>query len=136
MASRRRIGVATATIAVIAFATAISARPCVAQEQFITVHSGGLDGCLVSPKDEGLKRALRMLGDRIMELPEETGDHSMPAPVIRMARARDEFAPCELLDRNGKRSLVELVDPGKRDRVDARIGFEQQTPVFTVEKRS
>lgn len=49
-----------------------------AADDAITVYCAGVDGILVDEKDQSLRRALHMLGDRLAELPEEIGDPSMP----------------------------------------------------------
>lgn len=51
----------------------------------IAFYSAGLDAILIDPKDQSLLRALRMLDDRVLELPRETGDREMPAPAIKFA---------------------------------------------------
>ncbi|MCA9281423.1 MAG: hypothetical protein H6812_08850 [Phycisphaeraceae bacterium] len=50
----------------------------------IVVQSGGIDALLVDKKDAGLKRALMMLDDRLLELPAELQEDDMPAGMIKM----------------------------------------------------
>lgn len=67
-------------------APAQQAKPAAAaNNDALTVYSAGLDALLVDPKDAGLLRALHMLDERVLELPRETGDESMPAPAIQLA---------------------------------------------------
>ncbi len=49
----------------------------------IVVQSGGIDALLVDKKDAGLKRALMMLDDRLLELPAELDQEDMPAGMIK-----------------------------------------------------
>lgn len=56
-----------------------------ASNDALTVYTSGVDGLLVDPKDAGLLRALKMLDERVLELPRETGDERMPAPAIQLA---------------------------------------------------
>lgn len=56
-----------------------------AQKDALVAHSAGIDAILVDPKDAGLLRALKMLDERVLELPREVEDESMPAPAIQLA---------------------------------------------------
>lgn len=49
----------------------------------IVIQSGGIEALLVDEKDAGLKRALMMLDERILELPAEVDDPNMPAGMIK-----------------------------------------------------
>ncbi|HVP73035.1 MAG TPA: hypothetical protein VMS30_04805 [Phycisphaerales bacterium] len=51
----------------------------------LVVYSAGADALLSDPKDAGLLRALKMLDERVLELPREVEDESMPAPAIQLA---------------------------------------------------
>lgn len=64
------------------FALAQPARQ--APQDAIIVQSAGINAMLVDRKDAGLKRALMMLDDRILELPAETDEPEMPAGMIKM----------------------------------------------------
>ena len=52
-------------------------------DPLLYVYSGGLDALLVDPRDEGLLRALRMLDDRLLEVPGEVGA-DFPPSIIRL----------------------------------------------------
>jgi hypothetical protein len=51
----------------------------------LIVYSAGLEAIAPDAKDAGLVRALRLLEDRVIELPGETGWWQLPAPAIRLA---------------------------------------------------
>src|SRR5688572_4716589 len=51
----------------------------------LVIYSAGADALLSDPKDAGLLRALKMLDERVLELPREVEDESMPAPAIQLA---------------------------------------------------
>lgn len=49
----------------------------------MSFHCAGADALFVDPRDVGLRRALSMLDDRLLELPEEVGEE-LPLDVMRM----------------------------------------------------
>jgi hypothetical protein len=49
------------------------------------VYSAGLDEMLVDEKDRGLLEALRLLDDRLVELPAELDHPEVPVPMIQLA---------------------------------------------------
>jgi len=51
----------------------------------VTVKSAGLEALLSDPRDASLVRALRMLDDRVMELPRELDEDEIPADAITFA---------------------------------------------------
>ncbi len=53
-------------------------------EDVLVFYSAGLDGLLVDPRDQGLKNALRLIDDRIMELPAELDEPEIPAPAFQL----------------------------------------------------
>jgi hypothetical protein len=59
-------------------------QPNEASPHALTFYSAGLEGILVDPKDKGLAAALRMLDDRVLELPAEL-EEPIPGPPIQFA---------------------------------------------------
>ncbi|MCY2959741.1 MAG: hypothetical protein NTY35_06210 [Planctomycetota bacterium] len=57
----------------------------IASGDTLYVWSGGLDALLVDPKDEGVREALRHMGERMLELPEEMEDPEFPADALDLA---------------------------------------------------
>ncbi|MHC4992971.1 MAG: hypothetical protein ACYTGC_18510, partial [Planctomycetota bacterium] len=51
----------------------------------LVVYSAGLEKVLVEEKDRGLLEALRLVDDRLVELPAELDEPGMPIPVIQLA---------------------------------------------------
>jgi prepilin-type processing-associated H-X9-DG protein len=51
----------------------------------LVVYSAGMEAMLVDPRDAGLVRALKMLDERIGELPRELDEDEIPAPAIQLA---------------------------------------------------
>ncbi|HWB20702.1 MAG TPA: hypothetical protein VG711_10405, partial [Phycisphaerales bacterium] len=50
----------------------------------LVVESGGVQGLFVDEKDQGLKKALQMLDQRLAELPKEFGNNDIPPGAIEM----------------------------------------------------
>lgn len=50
----------------------------------LLVHSGGLEALLVDPKDQGVLKALRMIDQRVLELPGELHQAQMPAAAMQL----------------------------------------------------
>ena len=55
------------------------------QADALTIYSAGLEAVLADPKDQGVLRALRMLDDRVLELPNELNQPEVPGPAIQLA---------------------------------------------------
>ena len=53
-------------------------------DEALTAYSSGLEGMLVDEKDDGLKRALLMLDERVAELPAELNEPEMPGPMLQL----------------------------------------------------
>ncbi|MHC4218195.1 MAG: hypothetical protein ACYSU7_07020 [Planctomycetota bacterium] len=51
----------------------------------LVVYSGGLEKLLVDDKDQGLLEALRLLDNRLVELPAELDRGDIPVPMIQLA---------------------------------------------------
>jgi hypothetical protein len=60
-------------------------RPAEAAGDALVVYSAGLDELLVDDKDRGLLEALRLVDDRLVELPAELDEPGMPVPMIQLA---------------------------------------------------
>src|SRR5687767_1229314 len=73
------IAASSITSALAAQAPARDAPPAAQQQHAITFYSAGLEGILVDPKDKGLAEALRLIDERVFELPGEL-DQPIPAP--------------------------------------------------------
>jgi prepilin-type processing-associated H-X9-DG protein len=69
-------------VAVVAIARPPQAK---AGDEALMVYSAGLDGLLVDERDEVLKQALKLLDERVLELPRELDEPDMPAPILRTA---------------------------------------------------
>lgn len=79
---------AIALVAVASFAqnnNNTAAKPQAAAGDAITFYSGGLEQALPDPKDAVLVKALRLIDQRLGELPRETGDRDMPAAALQFA---------------------------------------------------
>ncbi|MGI9012807.1 MAG: hypothetical protein ACR2GY_00990 [Phycisphaerales bacterium] len=50
----------------------------------LRVYSAGIDRLLVDEKDQGLRTALKMIGPRLAELPDDVGDDDIPGPLLHM----------------------------------------------------
>lgn len=77
------VGMLSGSIALSPVTFALGQQPEPAQDA-IVIQSAGIDALLTDAKDAGLKRALMMLDDRLLELPVETGEHDMPAGMVKM----------------------------------------------------
>ncbi len=76
----RGIAVGVTGAAVLGLASAPQA---FGQDDAIIVYSAGLEKMLVDDKDQGLAAALRLVNDRIGELPGELDEPEIPAPAIQ-----------------------------------------------------
>lgn len=56
-----------------------------AADDAIVIHSRGLDAFLVDDKDQALREALHLVGERLAELPEEMQNPQMPGALLQMA---------------------------------------------------
>lgn len=56
-----------------------------ASNDAVVVYSSGLEAVLIDPKDKGLVTALRLLDDRVAELPRELNKPQMFAPIAQLA---------------------------------------------------
>jgi len=57
----------------------------IASGDMLYLWSGGLDALMVDPKDAGVRDALRQLGARLLELPDEMGDPEFPGDALDLA---------------------------------------------------
>jgi prepilin-type processing-associated H-X9-DG protein len=81
---RRQLAAMGALAAAAALGPA-GAPPASAGDDALVLYSAGLDRLLVDEKDQALLGALRLVDDRLAELPAELNRHDIPVPMIRLA---------------------------------------------------
>jgi hypothetical protein len=94
-------------------------RPAEAGSDALVVYSAGLDEMLVDEKDQGLLEALRLVDDRLVELPAELDEPGIPVPMIELAL--DVLASPFLL----RTGALDDADPGAGPPFYAQIALKE-----------
>lgn len=92
----------------------------VASGDMLYLWSGGMDALLVDPKDHGVRDALRHMGARMLELPEELEEPEFPGDAIDLALAAF-MGPMSL-------SVGPAEDPDSGMPIRAQMEFRNATP--------
>ena len=103
-------GSVTLTISLLAAPTATAG-------DALLVYSGGLERIMVDAKDQGLVKALRLVNDRVGELPAELENPMIPVPIIQLAY---DLLTNQALLRAG---IIEDADPQAGPPFYAQINF-------------
>lgn len=96
--------------------------PVAAAGDVLVVHSAGIEGLLADPRDRGLLKSLRMVGQRLLELPAELEQPGLPAPLVEL-----------VLDMLGNPFVLQVglldgADPGGGPPVHAQLTFLETDP--------
>ncbi|MEM7228710.1 MAG: hypothetical protein AAF432_07840 [Planctomycetota bacterium] len=87
----------------------------------IVIQSAGIEALLADPKDAGLVRALRLLDDRVLDLPRELNDDDIPAPAVKLAL---DMLMSPMTFRGG---IIEGVDFGEEPPFYLQLDIENNT---------
>lgn len=95
----------------------LAAPPATAGDDALLIYSGGLERMMVDDKDQGLVKALRMINDRVSELPAELDNPMIPVPAIQLVY---DLLSNQVLLRAG---MIEDADPQAGPPFYAQINF-------------